>query len=606
MKFFKYFPILCLLWLISFNNVFAQFQCPDFEFCIEQPDPNVPTYYVTLDFDGTLTGIKGFNVKATIAKTPGGGGANSADAQMVHPDLLGLSLQVTPSSILLTDAFIDPALVLSNPPLNLFSFSYTGDVGDCFVSKVTSGIIVFDDGDDGSVYCNGFDDFCTDAIDGLAYCFDGVNISGRIQTPSPHQQCAGSINYGLADVQTSVWAAFGGTDCQTITDYLGNYDCEVLPAYKYIITPTKQDNPTCGITYLDYLLLNHFIYNQFSSYTSWYQMIASDINEDNSVTTGDLVRIQQIVLGLPIEYNAWRFTPIENYVNLGPYFGGMQPFPLLPHRKWVVDPIIDVMFQDFVGFKIGDIDGSCTDCAGTNGVTEESGARGSSITEYSQALVLKIEDTTLKEGDEILLPIKADNFEDISGYGLAFIVNTNYLQILGVEKGSLDNMAEDNFNANHFRVGKITHVWSKGHSSISTLTKDDVLFYVRLQAKQNISTLNGLIHLNEGVESIAMDESGKVLAIDFALQSAEAHQPFVSPNPFKETTTIHFYSPTATTATVTIFDNAGKLLLTEKVHFVAGENKWSLPTSSISENGLFFYQIQTNKNSYNGKMLKIE
>lgn len=145
-----------------------------------------------------------------------------------------------------------------------------------------------------------------------------------------------------------------------ITD-LGTANTNDLGYYELIpetIPPTLQITPTLdtladnGVTTFDMVLIRLHILG-IQPLDSPYKRIAADANNSESISTLDLVFIQQLILGLSDEYpfnTSWRFVDAsyEFPVPEDPWF---EAFP----ETVVIDAFCCDAVGDFIGIKIGDV-----------------------------------------------------------------------------------------------------------------------------------------------------------------------------------------------------------------------------------------------------------
>ncbi|MBK9335876.1 MAG: T9SS type A sorting domain-containing protein [Lewinellaceae bacterium] len=76
------------------------------------------------------------------------------------------------------------------------------------------------------------------------------------------------------------------------------------------------------------------------------------------------------------------------------------------------------------------------------------------------------------------------------------------------------------------------------------------------------------------------------------------------PNPFVNKTQIGFHLPEATTATLTIFDETGRMLFTQKGDFAKGYNAVTVDRSVLNTTGVLYYKLETAKESATRKMIQ--
>ena len=171
-------------------------------------------------------------------------------------------------------------------------------------------------------------------------------ISGRITN------AAGN---GLEDVSVHL-TGLGGDDWFVNTDGNGDYSFNVPQGDTYTIDPSSDLNPLNGVSTFDVVLISKHVAGELL-FTSPYQIIAADADCDNSVELIDTIEIRKLILGIYDEFpcaGSYRFVSAD-YVFPDP----QDPFPF-PETITVNNLSGDVVDQNFVGVKIGDVNGSAT------------------------------------------------------------------------------------------------------------------------------------------------------------------------------------------------------------------------------------------------------
>jgi hypothetical protein len=76
------------------------------------------------------------------------------------------------------------------------------------------------------------------------------------------------------------------------------------------------------------------------------------------------------------------------------------------------------------------------------------------------------------------------------------------------------------------------------------------------------------------------------------------------PNPFVNKTFIGFYLPEAAEATLTVFDETGRVVYQQKAQFAKGENAISLDRALLNTTGMLYYKLETATDSATKKMIQ--
>ena len=191
-------------------------------------------------------------------------------------------------------------------------------------------------------------------------CMDGYTLSGNIE--SPVLDCNAAYNGGIPFNVVSIVESNGmpGFGCGTLTDAYGDYDCDVVADLDYRVSPDNDSDRLCGITELDFEIYRDLILQTDCLDYLW-QLLAGDINESGSISTLDLVALQDAVLSTPVSWPSWTFIPTDQYNTLDPDLCEVD----VPEYDRFIDVIgvdDDVTDLDFVGIKMGDANGTCTEC----------------------------------------------------------------------------------------------------------------------------------------------------------------------------------------------------------------------------------------------------
>jgi Dockerin type I domain len=121
----------------------------------------------------------------------------------------------------------------------------------------------------------------------------------------------------------------------------------------YTIKPSKSDDYTKGINTMDLVLLQEHLSGK-KKLTTPEQLIAADINGDGKIGNSDYFELKKMVLGMIDKFSqnkSWTFIP-KSYIYPDP----SNPFSA--PRSITVTVTGNVKNLDFIGIKIGDLDGS--------------------------------------------------------------------------------------------------------------------------------------------------------------------------------------------------------------------------------------------------------
>ncbi len=374
-------------------------------------------------------------------------------------------------------------------------------------------------------------------------------------------------------------------DMNVMSDNAGHYGfSNAVPVHgDFTITPTKDDNPLNGVTTYDLLLMSRHILG-VTPLTSPYQQIAADVNKSGSITTNDIVELRKLILGIYTELpqnTSWRFVDKSfSFPNLN------NPFSTtFPENKSVANFLGDMMGENFVSIKVGDINGNAV---ANSAMSADDRTNGT--------IFFDANDASVKAGEEVVVNFKAaDKME-----GYQFTMNLKGLEIVDVLPGA-------NMNINNFAV------FAKEGMMTAAVDANAGEFAVKFRATQ-AGELSKMISATSRItkaEGYAADGSRNEIAFRFNGQngSVVAGAGFDllqnTPNPVASTTKITFNLPEAANATLTISNVEGRVIKTISNNFAKGINTVSLNRAEL-EAGVLFYQLDANGNTATKKMIVVE
>ena len=325
-----------------------------------------------------------------------------------------------------------------------------------------------------------------------------------------------------------------------------------------------------------------------------YKIIAADANRSNSVTTLDLVKIQRLILNIDQDLapnTSWRFVDMDyTFPQLDNPFSSQFPEVISLNNLTTSE-----MNADFVGVKIGDVNGSAT----PNNLLG-----GSQTRNMNGTLDFEMEEQELRRGNEYEVAISSSNFENMLGY--QYTINVEGAEILEVIPGALTT--EANFGTADIENGVITTSW---HSATSVSVTDEVLYTLRLKATTNTSVSNALSVSSEITKAESYSAKGELkdIAFNFTNGTTTTSTTFElyqnRPNPFKDATVISFTLPQADKATISIMDISGKVLKVIEQEGVQGYNEVNLEKTSLGA-GVLYYRLETATDTATKKMTLIK
>ncbi|MEL6831739.1 MAG: T9SS type A sorting domain-containing protein, partial [Bacteroidota bacterium] len=385
-----------------------------------------------------------------------------------------------------------------------------------------------------------------------------------------------------------------GGDASMTTNTDGTFSFELPLNEDYTITPYLNADPLNGVSTFDLVLISKHVLG-VESLDSPYKIIAADANRSGSVTTLDMIKIRQLILNIESEFEnntSWRFVDADHvFADLS------NPWAdVFPELISVNDLRADLLDADFVGVKIGDVNGSA-----------QANALAGDDRNLEGAFHLQAEDIALQAGNTYTVAITGENLNQIKGY-------QGTLQIEGAELVDIEYaLAEEgNFGLPFIDQGLLTMSWNCGDAlQCVRTTSSSVLFSLVIRATDN-RQLSEVLSINDRYtisESYRGDQTTE-LGIEFTQGLAtgpvfELYQN--SPNPFREGTLISFNLPEDSKATLTISDASGQVLQIIRGEYAAGYNTINVQKSQLlGASGVLSYTLETSEHKAARQMIVVE
>jgi hypothetical protein len=418
-------------------------------------------------------------------------------------------------------------------------------------------------------------DFC------IAYVDPQPNIVG---CPSgTTATVAGALTTGTQGVeQASV--EITGTPNVNLTQTTGDNGAFTFPAVplnsNVTVTPTKDDNPLNGVTTYDLVLISKHILG-LEPLNTPYKMIAADANRSGSITTFDIVEFRKLILGIYSELpnnTSWRFVN-KSFTFPNP----SNPFQgTIPENISIPSLSADMMVNNFEGVKIGDVNG-----------TAIANSLQSADERTASTMLFDVQDQMVKAGE--IFTVNFKGAEKVQGY--QFTMNFNGLEVMDIA-GSGDIKAE-NFGV--FQDALTTSV--DGESNEFAVT-------FRATKAGQLSNMLGVSSRVTKAEAYSLANNRMDVAFRFngtngSTISGVGFELYQNqPNPFVNKTFIGFHLPEATSATLRIFDETGRMVFSQNGAFAKGYNTISVDRALINTTGVLYYTLETATDSATKKMIQ--
>ncbi|MBK8968297.1 MAG: hypothetical protein IPM36_16850 [Lewinellaceae bacterium] len=417
-------------------------------------------------------------------------------------------------------------------------------------------------------------DYCETYVivqDNMGVCGIGNgSVAGALKTEQ---------NNGLEDATVSLSGshpALPGGGMFDITDQNGKYILNAIPlAGDFTITPMKDNDPLNGVSTFDLVLINKHILG-LEPLNTPYKMIAADANNSRSITTFDIVELRKLILGIYTELpnnTSWRFVdkaytfPNQN-----------NPFAtIFPETIQIANMLASMNDEDFVSVKTGDVNGNAVTSSLMSTEDRTSGELLFDVTPTGSR-------QEVKAGEVFTVNFNAA--EKVSGY--QFTLQFPNLEVLDVAPGTEMTMTNFGvFNDKHSLTTSFDNERVAGEFAVTFRAKKAGALREMLKVSSQITKAEGY-KANEQL-SIALRFNGDQPVI--VGQGFELYQN--QPNPWVHHTQIGFYLPEASEATLTVFDEAGRVLYGTTGDFGKGYNAFNLDRAVLNTTGVLFYKVET-------------
>ncbi len=446
--------------------------------------------------------------------------------------------------------------------------------------------------------------YVTDEAGNQEFCITVLTLQDNAANVCPNRLSGGTVS-GLVSANTN--APLKGTYVELIKsnnkmgDLLtlesGYFTFLDLPmGDSYDLMPSKNDDPSNGITTADIVMIQKHILGQ-KNFESPYQHIAADVNNSGTISVADISELRKLILGVTTEFRngqkSWRFVN-KSFVFEEPN----NPWSNNGWKEHVhIDQLQgDLSDLDFHAIKIGDLNYS----ARTN-------QAGSSSPRTAGSLVLEISEDRLEASQELLIPVYGSTLKNIAGFQLSLAYDRQNIQITGVRPGLL------------FLTEANVHITDENYLNISwnvdqakTIEPNKPLFYLEASSQKAVQA-SELFSIRR-IEMTAEAYTDELEILDLQLRNRSSGQLVEKfelyqnvPNPFSTITTIAFDAPAQAAASIKVRDMSGKLILQKSVFTKTGLNSVTIGTDELNGvSGLLYYTVETNGHSATGKMVIVK
>ncbi len=373
-----------------------------------------------------------------------------------------------------------------------------------------------------------------------------------------------------------------------MSDGNGGFEFTMPEGADYTIRPIKNNDPLNGVSTFDLVLISQHILGK-RAFDSPYKYIAADVNKSGTITAFDLVHLRQLILNIITELpnnTSWRFVDMD--YEFPSKEMGME-LTTTQEEKTIRDLSGDRLGMDFLGVKIGDINGSAVPNR-----SAWAGGRNKTAT-----FSLNVDNQVIEKGKIYTIPFNAEELEQILGY--QFTLEFKHLKLLNIQ-GGVANI--EHFGRTMETRGILTTSW---HSLLSRETTT-ALFTLTFQATQagQLDELLKITSAHTPAEAYGLSGTFLDVSLTFNESSPIPFQVYQNtPNPFNQHTTIAFDLPAKGNVVFQLVNAQGQIVRKREADFQKGNNVFDLDLRSIPE-GTYYYQLSTPFGVVTKKMTKVQ
>ncbi|MEI6409356.1 MAG: T9SS type A sorting domain-containing protein [Bacteroidota bacterium] len=353
---------------------------------------------------------------------------------------------------------------------------------------------------------------------------------------------------------------------------------------------TGDNNPLNGVSTFDLLLISKHILN-IQPLQNFYQILAADVNRSSSVTTFDIVEIRKLLLGI---YDTLPGLPSWRVIRAMPNpsdllaFGAVQDSFVFNFNNIQGDTTLNNL--NFIAVKYGDINQNASGLASEPDDRDE-------LPKFPIAL----NDIDLQAGETVEIPVRFAQKKMAEGWQLALQIDPNIARVESVE-----GLSDEYYTLGP--DGLLRALWFDAYGPNNGTEQ---LFRLKLNVLQS-ARLSDALQLDERAlkpEWYGHTENNTPVRQGLGLQwyqtiGSTDQISLPSPNPVGAETAFHIYLTEASLATLSIYDEAGRIIYTYKTDMDQGSGILNISGDVFPGPGVYGYKIQAGEAVLSGKLLR--
>jgi len=266
-------------------------------------------------------------------------------------------------------------------------------------------------------------------------------------------------------------------------------------------------------------------------------------------------------------------------------------------EDYIITNLSSDMKIDFVGVKVGDVNGSVI--ANSESTKVEKRAQRS-------GLVLDVKATTRPNSYIRRAQISSNNYSDVIGLQGTIEFDADQIEVLDVVGQNIK------LDVSNYNLTKQSQGWiAISYDGVPQLTKDgeDVLFEIIYKVKSDDEALNAEpFRMTSRVTPLEAYISGdQILDVRMSYEQDESTQIVsVSPNPWIDKAMIEFFIPQAGKGQWEFYDVNGRVLHRKSDTYEAGYNSIEIERKDIQASGIVYVKLITDTHTTEYKMMLVD
>jgi hypothetical protein len=411
-----------------------------------------------------------------------------------------------------------------------------------------------------------------------AWDIDEISVFGGCLPSQPSESIIlGNVftKYGYpipdAEMQLSQEPAFADVKYSN-TDLSGAYAFEHVERKKnYYLKSYKNNDILNGVSTLDLLLIQKHLLGLIP-FSTLDQYIAADINHDGVVNALDLVSLRKAVLGIHTFFpgnTSWRFGPVPQAMHT-------SDISLFREIYSIESLLKDTLVVDFMGIKIGDLNGSVMLPFSNQGFEQRD----------DEIFLLNTYDKETTPGELITIPVLVREVVNTAGFQIA--IDLKDLEFISIESITMP-LAEDSYSV---LEGILKISCSPGQ--FVSLGKNDILFTLTCRTSQYGKLSEQLRFDLKSLqpELYTQDLFVRKLHLNFSENGsnpAMTNYFKAAPNPVHTEVNLHFKLEKGGMTVIRFIDVQGKVIHEIQKYYMPGDHQEKVNVSTFSRPGSMAY-----------------